>query len=448
MRANPVLDVPDAPGRSRTFAHQIIQSEAITALIWIGALALMVALLHQRYIAAVGTHPLQQGNQVDFRTFLRAGESVAAGGSPFTGAYHYVYFAPLALSMSPFTHVNPLSILKGWTVLELTAFMASVAVLTHALRSCFSHRWQVPAFFGICVFTGLHLWPMVYEFFLSNDDIVVLLFLILAAVLWQQDRPIWFGALVGAACLIKVWPILVFLAVFEIGVEARRRILAAAALGVTVVVGLATNLIPAGIREFGSFFGVVFDSRSQRVESDSITGIPRIFFSSSGLARPILVSNDARILLTAVLGIWTVGLLLLCLRSRTDPMLCVFQTLLFTVLVIPVSHMCYSILALPLLWYWIAHYRVFIETQPREPWHVAMKVVLAASLLVWYVIQSRAWPEDGYPASISAVKFSYVFAANLFLYSSSVFGGWILMSRNGTQLTVPPQHEDRLVRVR
>ena len=49
MRANPVLDVPDAPGRLRAFAHQIIQSGAITAVIWIGALTLMVALLHHRY---------------------------------------------------------------------------------------------------------------------------------------------------------------------------------------------------------------------------------------------------------------------------------------------------------------------------------------------------------------------------------------------------------------
>ena len=237
----------------------------------------------------------------------------------------------------------------------------------------------------------------------------------------------------GAACLIKVWPILVFLAVFQIGVTTRKRILAASGLAVTVVVGFATNLIPAGVGEFGSFFGVVFGSRSQTLESDSITGIPRILFSSSGLARPVIVSNDLRFLLTAVLGVWTVGLLLLCLRSGTDPMLCVFQTLVFAVLVIPVSHMCYSIFALPLLWYWIAHYRVFIESRRRDLWHGAMKVMLAASLLVWYVVQSKAWPEDGSPASISAVKFSYVFAVNLFLYSSSVLGGWMLLGQAGRQ---------------
>ncbi len=69
------------------------------------------------------------------------------------------------------------------------------------------------------------------------------------------------------------------------------------------------------------------------------------------------MSSELRYLLMVILGAWVVGMLVLSLRTRPEPMLCVLNTTLFAVLVVPVSHLAYSILALPVLWYWVDNSR-------------------------------------------------------------------------------------------
>ena len=215
-----------------------------------------------------------------------------------------------------------------------------------------------------------------------------------------------------------------------------------------VLIGLATNLIPAGPSEFRTFFTRVFNAKSQALHSDSVGGIPRLLFSKSGLAKPLVVSSELRYLLMAILAGWVVALLVVSLRTRSDPMLCVVNTTLFVVLVIPVSHMAYSILALPILWYWIAAAPVLIEGWRRTGSYPAVEVLLAVVLVGWYLVQQHAWPTDGFPTNISAVRYSVVFAANLALFSASVLAGWFLRDQmaGAAGSGSPPRHAPQPIR--
>ncbi len=404
-----------------------LASAVLLGALWLGGAAIIAVLVVQRYRGALGATPLEHGNNVDFASFFRAARDVADGRSPYDGNALYTYFAPLALILSLAAHADPVTVLTCWTMLGLCALVAAAGLVVWALRDRLDAAWQVPVLFTVCAGVGLHVWPTVYEFFLGNDDIIVLLLVVVAAIAWSSARPVWFGSVVGVMCLIKIWPALLLAAVMQSGVTVRRRVLAAAAFGGMVVLGFVSNLIPAGFHEFTGFVGAIHRAESLRLVSNSVTGIPEVLFSSTGLAKPVVASVALRYLLTAVLIVWVVGLLVVSLGNQREQLLCVFNIGLFTVLVIPVSHMCYTILALPVVWFWLANFRVLLDPSHRHRWRLLVQAAVALSLVLWVLLQSKAWPGDGYPASTSSVRFTVVFAANLALYSASVLGGRLLL---------------------
>ncbi len=425
MGAEQTVTLTPARGSAVTRLRAFFVPDPLTAGLWVLALALLVYLCAHRYRGAMAD-ALVGGNNLDFGFFFQAAGLVSHGRNPFTTSTGYVYFAPLALILSPFAHDAPIRVLRAWTVLELGAFAAAIMTMTYSLRGRLLASWQAPVLFALCALTGLHLWPMTFELFVSNDDIFVLLLVVLAAAAWNTQRPLLFGIAVGVACLIKVWPALMVLAVLQTGIDTRARVRALVGMAAVILVGLATNFIPAGLSEFRSFFTRVFQEKSQPLHSDSVGGIARLFFSKSGLAKPLVVSSELRYLLMAILAAWVVGLLVLSLRTRSDPMLCVVNTTLFIVLVIPVSHLSYTILALPVLWYWIAAVPVLIDGWRRPGSYPVVKVLFALILIGWYLVQQHSWPTDGFSTSISALRYSVVFAANLALFSASVLAGWFL----------------------
>jgi len=419
-----VLDPPDGRG-ARVLPRWAMLARAV---LWVAAAAVMAGLVASRYRGAIGASPFVAGQNGDFGAFLTAAASIAKGGNPYPAGGAYVYFAPLALILSLFTHVDRIMMLKGWTVAEMAAFVAAAGFMVYALRDRLSAWWEAPALFGFCAVTGLHLWAMVIELFFSNDDIFVLLVLVLASVALRDERPVAFGVLVGVAMLIKVWPVLLIVAVLQRGLRARDRIAAVLALAVVGVIGLATNLIPAGTRELTGFFSVVFHAKSQFNLSYSVIGIPRILFSHTGLARPVLVSNDVRYLVTALLGLWVLGMLAVCLQRPGDRMLVVFNVMLFAVLIDPVSHLEYSILALPLVWFWVGHYRVFLDRRGWSPGGLATRALVAIAVVAWYVVQQKVWPGSaGAAPAASSIQLLPLFTVNLVLFTASVLGGRVLL---------------------
>jgi hypothetical protein len=99
--------------------------------------------------------------------------------------------------------------------------------------------------------------------------------------------------------------------------------------------------------------------------------------------------------------------------------MCTWNVTLCIVLLLPVSHMAYSVLALPLFWLWGTR---VLTSRPFDRWQVGVFVIV----LVWWIIQSKAWPGDGSSSAVSSVRFSIVFAANLVACTASVIGEWFV----------------------
>jgi hypothetical protein len=241
---------------------------------------------------------------------------------------------------------------------------------------------------------------------------------------WAASRswPATRGAFLGVAGLIKAWPAAAAVSLFQRGSADRRRSLVA--FVVTLLVAPVLAVAFGGGSGLMSFAKSVFDARQQALISNSVWGIPKLLFSGSGLARPLFVSHPLQIAAELVLLAWVVGLVVVALRTRGDAVLCTWNVTLCLVLLLPVSHLAYTVLALPLLWLWGTR---VLTGRPLDRWEVGAFVVL----LLWWIVQTKAWPGDGSSNSISSIRFSVVFAANLVACSASVAAGWLTTRSSG-----------------
>ncbi len=394
-----------------------LRANALVISLWIVAAAIVAALAYHRYHGTVAGH-----GGFDFRTFVAAARLVAAGHSPYSGKrstpYPYVYPPTIALILAPFSHISVNTLWKAWTALEVVALVLSAAIFVATQAKRLS-SWVQPFVFLACAATAVHFWPVTYGLFIGQSDIFVLLTLMISTWAVSRSWPATRGALLGVAGLIKAWPAVIAVSLFQRGATDRRRSLIA--LVITLALAPVLALAFGGGSGLVSFVKVVFDARQQSLVSNSVWGIPKLLFSHSGLARPLFVSHPAQLAAEAVLLAWVVALLILALRTRGDAAMCTWNITLCIVLLLPVSHMAYTVLGLPLLWLWGTR---VLTTRPFD----RREVGVFAVLLLWWLIQSKAWPGDGSSSAISSVRFSIVFAANLVACTASVVGEWLVAS--------------------
>lgn len=400
------------------------RAKVIAAPLWAVAIAVTVLLAVRRY---------RVGNVsgTDFRLWLAAARVVAAGHNPYTAGRFgsFVYPPTLALILSPFTRADPLHLWKIWTALEIAALSVGVVAFVSEpnvhLRS-----WRRPALFGFCSITVLHFWPVTVGLSYGQSDAFVFAALVLAGLAATRERPKIRGALIGVAGLVKGWPAAIGSVLLQRGLERRRESIVA--LGVVVLVAPISIVAVGGISALTAFVTSNVDARSQHLVSASVWGAPKLLFSRSGFARPLLVSSSLRVLLTAILLVWVAGLLVTALRTSGDPALCTWNVTLCVVLLLPVSHLAYTLYGVPILWAWAA--RAFA----RAPRWVGREVVVVAVLLVWWVVQCRRLTNQDLgpePTTISSARYCVVFAANLVACTFSVVGATgdraMLITRGG-----------------
>jgi hypothetical protein len=227
--------------------------------------------------------------------------------------------------------------------------------------------------------------------------------------------------MLGLAGLGKAWPGAVALTAFRKHSGRRRSTLIA--FVITVLVAPLLVLALGGASEFAQLFRAIFNARSQHLVSDSVWRIPALNFSPSGLAHPLLVSVPLQILATVVLLGWVVTLVVVTLRSDTsDPVLSFWNIGLCVVMLLPVSHLAYTVMGLPILWVWIG--RLMRQCRSAGPWRRPDDVVLAvtAVLVLWWVVLNQTWPDNGFSAALSSLRYSVVFGADLSAVTASVFG--------------------------
>jgi hypothetical protein len=375
--------------------------------LWTLAAALGVALVYQRYRAAVS------GNVgADFQIYLRAAHSVAAGRNPYRADGAFVYPPTLALLLAPFIHADPGNVFRGWTVLELLALVVGVTAFV-AIQASKLSAWLRPVLFILCLVTVFHFWPLTVGLFLGQADAFVFAALMLSAWAASRDQAATRGALIALAGLLKTWPGAVVLVLWQRGTE--RRLRAAVSFVVALLVAPVLALVIGGASGLTDFVKSVVSAGTQHLVSDSVWGAPSLLFSNSGLARPLAASVPLQVVSTAVLLIWVVGLLTMALRTAGDQVMATWNVTFCVVLLLPVSHLAYSLYGLPVLWLWMSY--LLADKLTRWP-----QVVVPLVLLLWWVVQTRAWPDTGSSPAIGSLHYVVIFGANLVACTASVIG--------------------------
>jgi alpha-1,2-mannosyltransferase len=386
---------------------------ALSVALWVLAAAVTVVLVHQRYRGAVSG-----SIGADFLIYLHAGHLVASGHSPYQSNGAFVYPPTLALVLVPFIHQAPFRIFRAWTLLELAALVVGVGAFV-AIEAPKLRSWLRPILFIICVVTVFHFWPLTIGLFLGQADAFVFAALMVSAWAAAQDWPATRGVFIGLAGLLKTWPAAVIVSLGQRGTQ--RRLRAVVAFVVTILVAPILALAFGGGSGLVGFVKSVVSARSQHLVSDSVWGAPSLLFSNSGLARPVLVSAPLQVLVTAALLVWVVGLLVVALRTPGDKVMCTWNVTFCIVLLLPVSHLAYTLYCLPVLWIWVSY--VLESRQLTWP-----QFVVPVILFLWWIVQTKAWPDSGSSAAIGSIHYCVVFAADLAACTASVIGAGIMSS--------------------
>jgi hypothetical protein len=390
---------------------------------WAATIAVTVLLARRRY---------NVGNVIgaDFKIWLQTARDVAARRSPWRSSPLGLFLYPptIPLLLAPFVDAAaPVHLWHVWTALEIAAFVAGVVafVCEQAPRL---RTWQRPLVFGFCSVTVLHFWPVTVALYYGQSDAFVFAVLLWAGFASSRARATARGILIGVAGLLKGWPAVLGVVLWQRGLEGRGR--AAKAFVVTVLLAPILMVAVGGVSGLTDFLKNNADARNQHLVSASVWGAPKLLFSRSGFARPLFVSTGVRLAVTAILLAWVLGLLVTALRTPGDPSMCMWNILLCVVLLLPISHLWYTLFALPLLWIWST--RALI----RAPSWIAQEIVVTAVLVIWWLVQyKRRTNQDlGPQPDISSARFCVVFAANLIACTFSVFGARSVQPRTSPPL--------------
>jgi hypothetical protein len=397
--------------RLRFSSHRWKQSSAVVAALWILALLVTAELVRQRYRGAV-----TGGIGADFRIYLHAARLLSEGHSPYQSNGAFVYPPTLALLLSPFIHAAPTHVFRVWTILELAALLVGIGAFV-AIEAAHLRAWLHPILFVFCAITVLHFWPLTVGLYLGQADAFVFCALMLSALAASRELPATRGALIGVSGLLKTWPAAVVVSITQKGTERRMRSFIAFVISLLVAPVLA--VVFGGGSGLVDFVKSVISARTQHLVSDSVWGAPTLLFSNSGLAHPIMVSQLLRVIATGFLLLWVVGLLVVTVRTPVNKVICTFNVMFCVVLLLPVSHLAYALYCLPALWWWAS---TVLQSQRLSWKHFLVPVVL----LLWWIVQTKAWPDSGSSPAISSLRYCVVFTSDLVACTASVIGAWVI----------------------
>jgi hypothetical protein len=387
----------------------------LTLVLWIIAVAVALALAYHEYASLQGTTPVgPDGVGGDFWGVWHAANLIAAGKSPYDFAHihqgtGYVYSPFAALILLPFRHLSLAFLWRSWTALSIGALVTSGALVTQH-ESPRERSWYRPVLFLFMALTSLVFMPTRLEFFNGQADTFVLLLLL--ASLFALDRAKWAtsGALIGVAAVIKSWPGGVALTLLRRDVTSKAR--AFTGFGATLVVAPILALAVNGTSGLARLLKITFAASSQHDASYSVWGAPRLLFTSSGLARPFIVSTPLEVLSAVVLAVVVLALLVLALRWSDSPFLSFWNVTACVVLLLPVSHLNYSILLLPILWIWTCR---SLAAGKVSDVSFAMTIIMLAW---WCTLFRWSWVQF---SSESALRYAAPFFVNLVAAATSVF---------------------------
>lgn len=317
----------------------------------------------------------------DLDVFLRAGDHVLAGQSPypnpdtFAGEANYVYPPTLALLMTPFSALPEHYAVTLYMLLSIAAIILAIRVL--GVRD-----WR-------CYPVAL-LFPVVHES-LRNGTVGSFLLLLLALLWRYRDRAVVAGTAAALAVILKLflWPFVLWLAF------TRRLRATVVAVGVGIAIALASWAVIgfAGMSDYARLLELVADRESE--SSFSIIAVGSLFGLPYREASLVALTGGATLVAIA----WRVA------RSATPPL---DQDRASLCLVLAAS------LALtPVVW---LHYLILLIV-PIALARPRLSALWFLPLTLWPMIwlnEYRDWPDGDIDAIAAAVGLTiavFVYAA-------------------------------------
>jgi hypothetical protein len=343
----------------------------------------------------------------DFAVYYGAAAKITHGASPYDVA-KFVYTPVVAILIRPLVTTDIHHAFRIWTIANLV-FIGIAIVAFLASQPATDSRWHGPALLVICGVTAAYFWPLKVAILLGQTDPLVTM--VLMGAMWAGTRGYsgTRGALVSAAGLVKVWPWALVAVVVQTGLRARTRFLIG--FGLVVLLAPLTALLWGGHGLWGLWHNA-FEARSQHQVSRSLWGTADLLFTRTGFAHPLAVSGGLRVGFDVLALAWVVALAVIALRTPGDAGLCLWTLMGCLVLLLPVCHTAYSLYLLPLVWIWIAR---ALRGGPTR----TLAVAAAAVMVGWWLIMTHAWPDNGSSPSLSALRYSVDFGADLVALSVS-----------------------------
>jgi hypothetical protein len=320
---------------------------------------------------------------IDFQAYYAATQRLANGGSLYPPDGNYMYAPLVAWALLPFADVPLATCVQWWSVLNIAAVFIAVALYARAARL----GWEHAVGLSIALLVTFRFWPTVCN--LGMGQVNCLLLALVAGIILAdfRDRVYLVGVLIAFAALIKLWMIglIIHLAV-------RRAWGAVAGCLAAFAAMLAGNFFLVGWSEWPAFCQKIASpaaSVQDTLVSQSLLGFARLRFASNSLVTPFTTDPLAYKLFLAA-GVLAIGLALAWLcwsgpaRSSQEARLRTGFVMLSLLLILPLCHMEYFILALPLLW-------TLLAPAPGDRTHFA--TILAGFAI--YVAFTRPVPVSG-----------------------------------------------------
>ena len=349
--------------------HTTKRERITTTVLWVLVAAVAAGMAFARLRDATGdpTHG------TDLETFLAAARAAARGGSVYE-ATGYVYLPFLAWMLVPFAALPMEDVFAAWTALSLAAALGAVAAVTATLWSCL-RPWQRPVVAGVAVITLLYNSVLSLELWLGQNDTLILLVASLAVFFAGRRHSRLSGAMVGFGAVLKTWPGGLGLWLLRRGApQPLRGLVGAAATGLAA---LLLVVIVAGPGELIAWIRRTLAFSSQELVAYSVWGVGRQAFADNGVMTPVVDDPTLGSIVAWALAAIVVALISVALRRPGTDSMAMWNIAAAVVMLIPVSHLWYRLLMLPVVWVWFAT----AVRRPRDPWAWA---TTAVAVLFWW----------------------------------------------------------------
>lgn len=365
-------------------------SRVVTVGLWAVTVVVGAYLSYERFMDAVNS---DMGT--DLRVFTGAAALLREGASIY-GEQAYVYSPLISWLLLPFPSFEAAAV--PWTVLSLAACWIAVAAVVATLWTTL-RAWQRPIVAGVGLVTILWNYALVLHLWLGQTDTLVLALLALGVLLGSRGHAAASGIAVGLTGIIKTWPVGFLLWFARRG--AARRWVSLGAAAACWAAALLLTLAFMGPRTFADWIARTLELSEQRLVAYSALGLGRHLFTENDIMDALVVFPILGTVVGLVLAAGVAVLAFVTLRHPGSDSFSMWNLAGAIILLLPVSHIDYRLLMLPLLWVWLAH---ALSERSRSAW------AMTAVMLVFWWVTFRIQPVDSVDARGSSGHYLAVMA--------------------------------------